>query len=95
MIEEDGGGTMPFGSYTKTEQQDSGYHSSNRHAEKEVSIIGNYSVMIISNPLHIKTTPAACSGTGSSVKRSENWSRPIPSIGCGRQTTVNWKVLIG
>ena len=26
-------------------------------------------------------------GTGSSVKRSENCSRPIPSIGLGRQTT--------
>ena len=33
-------------------------------------------------------TPAACGGTGSSVKRSENWSHPIPSIGLGRQTTT-------
>ena len=36
-----------------------------------------------SNKLHrdsgivaIATTPAACGGTGSFVKRSENWSRP-------------------
>ena len=27
-------------------------------------------------------------GTGSSVKRSENWSHPIPSIGLGRHTTT-------
>ena len=33
-------------------------------------------------------TPAACGGTGSSVKRSENWSHPIPSICLGRQTTT-------
>ena len=30
----------------------------------------------------------ACGGTGSSVNRSENWSRPIPSIGLGRHTTT-------
>ena len=33
-------------------------------------------------------TLAACGGTGSSVKRSENWSNPIPSIGLGRHTTT-------
>ena len=38
--------------------------------------------------INVPTTPAACGGTGSSVKRSENWSRPIPSIGLGRQTTT-------
>ena len=36
----------------------------------------------------VPTTPAACGGTGSSVKRSENWSHSIPSIGNGRQTTT-------
>ena len=30
----------------------------------------------------------SCGGTGSSVKRSINWSHPIPSIGLGRQTTT-------
>ena len=38
----------------------------------------------------------ACGGTGSSVKRSGNWSHPIPSIGLGRQTTTpqdrQWQV---
>ena len=34
------------------------------------------------------TTPVAYGGTGSSVKRSENWSHPIPSIGLGRHTTT-------
>ena len=38
--------------------------------------------------LIVPTTPAACGGTGSSVKRSENWSHPIPSIGLGRKTTT-------
>ena len=33
-------------------------------------------------------TPAACGGTGSSVKRSQYLSRPIPSIGLGRDTTT-------
>ena len=37
---------------------------------------------------NIPTSPAACGGTGSSVKRSENWSHPIPSIGLGRHTTT-------
>ena len=37
-------------------------------------------------------TPAACDGTGSSVKISENWSRPIPSIGLGwHTTTIDYK----
>ena len=31
---------------------------------------------------------AVCGGTGSYVKRSENWSRPIPSIGLRRHTTT-------
>ena len=34
----------------------------------------------------VPTTPAACGGTGSSVKSSENWSHPIPSISLGRHT---------
>ena len=36
----------------------------------------------------LPTTPTACGETGSSVKKSENWSHPIPSIGLGRQTTT-------
>ena len=47
-----------------------------------------------STPNDIKST-LKCSndssrlgGTGSSVKRSKNWSRPIPSIGLGRKTTT-------
>ena len=28
-------------------------------------------------------------GTGGSVKISENWSHPIPSIGLGRHTTTS------
>ena len=44
--------------------------------------------MIYKSTLNVPTTPAACGGTGSSVKRSENWSHPIPSIGLGRQTTT-------
>ena len=44
--------------------------------------------MIYKSTLNVPTTPAACGGTGSSVKRSENWSRPISSIGLGRQTTT-------
>ena len=39
--------------------------------------------------LNVPTTPATCGGTGSSVKRYENWSHPIPSISVGRQTTTN------
>ena len=38
--------------------------------------------------LHVPTTPAACGGTGSSVKRSANWSHPIPAIGLVRHTTT-------
>ena len=38
--------------------------------------------------LHVPTTPAACDATGSSVKRSKNWSRPIPSISLRRKTTT-------
>ena len=37
---------------------------------------------------NVPMTPAAFGGTGSSVKRSENWSHPIPSISLGRQTTT-------
>ena len=44
--------------------------------------------MIYKSTLNVPTTPAACGGTGSSVKRSENWSHPITSIGLGRQTTT-------
>ena len=44
--------------------------------------------MIYKKHINVPTTPAACSGTGSSVKRSENWSHPIPSIGLRRQTTT-------
>ena len=44
--------------------------------------------MIYKSTVNVPTTPAACDGTGSSVKRSENWSHPIPSIGLGRQTTT-------
>ena len=44
--------------------------------------------IIYKSPLNVPTTPAACGGTGSSVKRSENLSHPIPSIGLGRQTTT-------
>ena len=54
--------------------------------------------MIYKSPLKCTTTPAACGGTGSSVKRSENWSHPIPSIGLVRQTTtlclVTWSVAV-
>ena len=45
------------------------------------------------NTLNVPTTPAACGGTGSSVKRSENWCHPIPSIGLGRQTTTTTTIL--
>ena len=34
---------------------------------------------------HIKIVQPLQPAVGSSVKRSENWSRPIPSIGLGRQ----------
>ena len=44
--------------------------------------------MIYKSTLNVPTTPAACGGTGSSVKISENWSHPIPSMGLGRQTTT-------
>ena len=37
---------------------------------------------------NIPTTPAACGATGSFVKRAENCSHPISSIGLGRQTTT-------
>ena len=52
---------------------------------------------IIKSTLNVPTTPAACYGTSSSVKRSEKWSHPIPSIGLGRHTTTTtshtkWKV---
>ena len=44
--------------------------------------------MIYKSTLNVPTPPAACGGTGSSVKRSKNWSHPILSIGRGRQTTT-------
>ena len=44
--------------------------------------------MIYKSTLNVPTTPAACGGTGNSVKRPENLSHPIPSIGLGRQTTT-------
>ena len=51
--------------------------------------------MIYKITLNVPTTPAACGGTGSSVKRSENWSHPIPSIGLGRHTTTTGQVTKG
>ena len=50
--------------------------------------------MIYKSTLNVPTTPSACGGTGSSVKRSENWiwSHPIPSIGLGRKTTTTNKL---
>ena len=48
---------------------------------------------IIYNNKHnsnVPSIPAACGGTGSSVKRSENWS----SIGLGRQTTTSEEIII-
>ena len=44
--------------------------------------------IIYKSTLNVPTTPVACSGTSSSVKRSENWSHPITSIGLGRKTTT-------
>ena len=39
--------------------------------------------------LNVPTTPVACGGTGSSVKRYGNWCYRIPSTGLGRKTTNN------
>ena len=38
----------------------------------------------------LKCSNNSCGGTGRSVKRSEICSRPIPSIGLGRQTTTTY-----
>ena len=40
------------------------------------------------------TPPAGCGGTVSSVKRSENWSHPILSIGLGRHTKTTTVMVI-
>ena len=42
---------------------------------------------MINRTLQRPWTPSAWGGTGSSVKISENWSHPFPSIALGRQTT--------
>ena len=54
------------------------------------SAIEEYVIIIIYNKMCIKwpTTPAACGGTGSYVKISENFSRPILSLGLRRHTTT-------
>ena len=39
--------------------------------------------------IYKKTTPVACGGTGSSVKRYENGSHPIRSIDLERKTVLN------
>ena len=46
------------------------------------------------NTLNVPMTPAACGGSGSFVKRSENWGHPIPSIGLGRHTTTTESIQV-
>ena len=43
--------------------------------------------------LGVPTTPTVCGGTSSSVKRSENWSHPIPFIGL-RKRTISLKAAV-
>ena len=45
--------------------------------------------IIYKSTLNVPTTPAACGGTGSSVKRSENWSPLIPSFHRSRKSNNN------